>query len=53
MAARELLQIGRVDQTVTASVENIGNVLYAEAGNAGFFRPQPGRRLRIGWRSEF
>ena len=48
-----LLQIGRVAQTLTASVENIGDVLYAEAGNAGFFRPQPGRRLRVGWRSEF
>ena len=40
--------IGNVRQDVTVGVENIGNTLYAEAANASFFRPEPGRRLVIG-----
>ena len=43
----------RIRHTVVVSVENAGNVLYAETGNAGFFRPAPGRQVRLGWTSEF
>lgn len=48
-----LRRASRGRQMITASVENVGNVLYAEAANAGFFRPQAGRRLRVGWSTEF
>ena len=38
-------QLGRLRQDVTVGVNNIGNVLYAEAANASFFRPEPGRHV--------
>ena len=37
--------VGSVRQDVTVGVNNIGNALYAEAANASFFRPEPGRHL--------
>lgn len=43
----------RIRHNVTVSLENAGNVLYAETGNAGFFRPAPGRQVRLGWTTEF
>jgi outer membrane receptor for ferrienterochelin and colicin len=46
-------EIGRTRHTLIARVENVGDVLYAEAGNTGFFRPSAGRRLHVGWTSEF
>ena len=49
----QVAEIGRTRHTLTARVENVGNVLYAEAGNTGFFRPSPGRRLHLGWTSQF
>lgn len=38
---------------LSVSVENVGDVLYATAPNVGFFRPEPGRSLRVSWISEF
>ena len=35
------------------AVENLSNRLYAEAANAGFFRPQPGRNLVASWSIDF
>jgi outer membrane receptor for ferrienterochelin and colicin len=46
-------QIGSTAHLITATVENVGNTLYAEAGNTGFFRPAPARRLHLMWRTEF
>ncbi len=43
----------RIEQHLTVSVENLTDDLYAETSNASFFRPEPGRSLRIGWRAEF
>ncbi len=38
---------------LTLSVENLGNVLYAEPINVAFFRPSPRRQLVVSWTSEF
>jgi hemoglobin/transferrin/lactoferrin receptor protein len=35
------------------AVENIGNTLYAEFPNAGFFRPEPGRNMNVSLVSSF
>jgi outer membrane receptor protein involved in Fe transport len=45
--------LGRTSHVLTATLENVGNVLYAETANAAFFRPSPGRRLHLMWRTEF
>jgi hemoglobin/transferrin/lactoferrin receptor protein len=47
------LLIGPTANVVTATIENVGNHLYAETANASFFRPAPGRRLQVMWRTEF
>lgn len=47
------LQLGRTTHIVTATLENVTNALYAEAGNAGFVRPAPARRLQVAWRTAF
>ncbi|MEO6066556.1 MAG: TonB-dependent receptor, partial [Gemmatimonadales bacterium] len=52
-AGLKLFDTDRIRHTIAVSVENVGNVLYAETGNAGFFRPAPGRQVRFGWTSEF
>lgn len=39
--------------TVGLSVENLTNELYAEASNAGFFRPEPRRSVNLSWTTEF
>ena len=38
---------GTVRQDFTVGVNNIGNVLYAEAANASFFRPEPRRNVVV------
>ena len=38
---------------LNVAVENVGNTLYAEASNASFFRPQPGRNVLANWSLEF
>ena len=48
-----VLDLGATRHTLTARLENVGNVLYSEAANTGFFRPSPGRQLHVGWTSEF
>ena len=40
-------QVGSVRQDITFGVNNLGNVLYAEAANAGFFRPESGRSVTL------
>lgn len=47
------LQLGPTAHLITATVENVGNALYAEASQTGFFRPAPARRLNVMWRTEF
>ena len=39
--------------TLHLALENLANTLYAEAANASFFRPQPGRNLLATWSLEF
>jgi hemoglobin/transferrin/lactoferrin receptor protein len=39
--------LGSVRQDFTVGVNNIGNVLYAEAANASFFRPEPRRNVVV------
>jgi outer membrane receptor protein involved in Fe transport len=48
-----VLDLGSTRHTVTARIENLGNTLYSEAANTGFFRPSPARRLHVAWTSEF
>jgi outer membrane receptor protein involved in Fe transport len=36
-------QVGPLRQDLSIAINNIGNVLYAEAANSSFFRPEPGR----------
>ncbi len=45
--------VGRVRQDVTIGVNNLTNALYAEAANASFFRPEPGRAFVIGLTTSF
>jgi outer membrane receptor protein involved in Fe transport len=52
-AGLRMFDADRIHHSLALSVENVGNVLYAETGNAGFFRPAPGRQVRIGWTTEF
>jgi outer membrane receptor protein involved in Fe transport len=52
-AGLRMFDSDRIRHTVVVSVENAGNVLYAETANAGFFRPAPGRQVRFGWTTEF
>lgn len=47
------VMLGATTHLLTATLENVGNVLYAETANAAFFRPAPGRRLQVMWRTEF
>ncbi len=46
-------QLGAVRQDITIGVSNLGNVLYTEAANASFFRPEPGRTLVLGVTTTF
>jgi outer membrane receptor protein involved in Fe transport len=45
--------IGRTRQDLTVAVNNLGNVLYAEAANSSFFRPEPKRNVMIGIATAF
>lgn len=46
-------QLGGVRQDITFGVNNVGNVLYTEAANATFFRPEPGRSFVLGVTTTF
>jgi hypothetical protein len=48
-----LYQRGRIVHSLTASLTNIGNELYAEFPNASFFRPEPGRSIAVAYRIGF
>lgn len=48
-----VLDLGTTRHTLTARLENVGNRLYSEAANTGFFRPSPGRQMLVSWTSEF
>lgn len=48
-----LFTVGGVRQDLDLQVNNLGNKLYAESANAGFFRPEPGRHVVIAIRSSF
>lgn len=52
-AGVRLFDESSIRHTLTVSVENAGDALYAEAGNSGFFRPAPGRRVWFAWSAEF
>ena len=45
--------VGTTRQDFTVGVNNIGNVLYAEAANASFFRPEPRRNVVLAVSSTF
>lgn len=45
--------LGGFRQDVTIGVNNIGNVLYSEAANASFFRPEPGRHVVLSFSTAF
>ena len=40
---------GHHERSYLVTVENLTNVLYAEATNVAFFRPEPGRNLALSW----
>lgn len=46
-------QIGSVRQDITLIVNNLANTLYAEAANAGFFRPEAGRSVSLAFSTSF
>lgn len=46
-------QLGGLRQDITLGVNNLGNALYAEAANASFFRPEPGRSFVLGVTTTF
>jgi outer membrane receptor protein involved in Fe transport len=48
-----LFRRGGTVQRLGISVENLTNVLYAEFSNAGFFRPEPRRRVTLNWEVGF
>ena len=55
-SARAGLRLPRrlgVRNHLSLSVDNIGNALYAEFPNAGFFRPEPGRNVNLSLTSSF
>lgn len=39
--------VGGMRQDLTVALNNLTNTLYAEAANAGFFRPSPGRSVAV------
>lgn len=48
-----LYESGPVRQLLDLRVENLTNELYSEFSNASFFRPEPGRNVKVGVRLSF
>jgi len=48
-----LADVGRVRNDIVLVVENLTDRLYAEFPNASFFRPEPGRHVRLGFITSF
>ena len=46
-ASRRLPNRFGVRNQLSLAVNNLGNTLYAEFPNAGFFRPEPGRNVNV------
>lgn len=42
-----------MEHRLNVAVTNLTNTLYAEFGNAGFFRPEPKRNLTLSWSAAF
>ena len=45
--------IGSTRQDIMLGINNLFNTLYAEAANSGFFRPEPGRNITLGFMTSF
>jgi hypothetical protein len=52
-AGLSFLRTGRVHHDLAVNVSNLGNRLYAEFPNVGFFRPEPGRAVTVTYRLGF
>ena len=50
-AGVELFDTGRASHSLVLGIENLTDQLYAEFSNATFFRPAPGRSIRLTWTS--
>ena len=48
-----LFTVGGVREDLDLQVNNLTNTLYAEAANAGFFRPEPQRNVVVAFRTSF
>lgn len=48
-----LFERGGVRHSLSLTVDNLANRLYAEFANASFFRPEPGRSLAVSYRVDF
>ena len=42
-----------MEHRLNVALTNLTNTLYAEFGNAGFFRPEPKRNLTLSWSTAF
>jgi outer membrane receptor protein involved in Fe transport len=52
-AGGRLFEMAGVAHELTAWVENLTDELYAEFSNATFFRPEPGRTVKVSYRMTF
>lgn len=52
-AGLDLGRIAGLSHRLTVLAENLTDELYAEASNASFFRPEPGRRVKLSYRVLF
>ena len=52
-AGARVFERGAAKHDVSVWVENATNELYAEFSNATFFRPEPGRTLKLSYRVGF
>jgi hemoglobin/transferrin/lactoferrin receptor protein len=52
-AGARLFEVNGLTNELTLWVENMTNELYAEFSNATFFRPEPGRTMKISYRVTF
>jgi len=52
-AGVRLFETAGFSNEVNLWIENLTNQLYAEFSNATFFRPEPGRTLKVSYRVKF
>ena len=48
-----LFETAGFSNEVSLWAENLTNQLYAEFSNASFFRPEPGRTMKVSYRVKF